>query len=328
MPQNNSPFINALSQFLFKRHYAKSTIDTYIYWVKQYILFHNKKHPKTLTEKDVEHYLNHLACTKHVSPSTQSIALNALAFLYNQFLCQPLDNTLFFRKATRPKKLPVVLTPSEVKRLFTFLAPSALLPCQLMYGSGLRVMEVVRLRIQDIDFDYQSIKVWNGKGGKHRLTTLAPELFPTLKLAIDQAANIASHDLENPSYSGVWLPYALRKKFPSYRRDTNWHYIFYARNLSLDPEDGSLRRHHICESTLRKAIKVAAKQAGITKNISCHTLRHSFATHLLASGADIRTVQEQLGHSDIKTTQIYTHVLERGANCVTSPLSHLMSIDN
>lgn len=193
-----------------------------------------------------------------------------------------------------------------------------------MYGSGLRLMEVSRLRVQDIDFSYLSVNIWNGKGGKNRCVTLAKELVPALKVQIKHAAACYQQDTKHPDYAGVWLPFALAKKYPSAPNKLSWHYLFPSARLTIDPESNKLRRHHINETVLRKSIKKAAEEADIEKNVTCHTLRHSFATHLLQRGTDIRTVQEQLGHSDLRTTQIYTHVLEHGANGVRSPLSDII----
>ncbi len=271
----------------------------------------------------MEAFLSYLSNKKNVAPKTQAIALNALSFLYKDILEKPLTLDLNFNRSHIQTKLPSVLSIKEIKALLTLVNVNHLLQCQLMYGSGLRLMEVSRLRIQDIDFNYLSVNIWNGKGGKHRCVTLAEELVPALKVQIKQASTFYNHDIKHPDYAGVWLPFALAKKYPSAPKSLGWHYLFPSARLSVDSESNELRRHHINETVLRKSVKKAAKEAGIEKNVTCHTLRHSFATHLLQRGADIRTVQEQLGHTDLRTTQIYTHVLEHGANGVRSPLSDL-----
>ncbi len=252
------------------------------------------------------------------------MALNALVFLYRVILLKPLTLELNFNKSKQATKLPVVLTQAEVSALLSQIANRYALQCKLMYGSGLRLMEVVRLRVQDIDFDFFAIQIWQGKGGKNRRVTLAKELCESLKAQIAMVQSIYKQDEANPNYKGVWLPYALVRKYPRASNNVQWHYLFPSGRLSSDPETGCLRRHHIDETSLRKAVKMAAYHAKIEKNVTCHTLRHSFATHLLQRGADIRTVQEQLGHSDIRTTQIYTHVIDNGANGVRSPLSDLI----
>lgn len=203
------------------------------------------------------------------------------------------------------------------------MEPRYKLQTQILYGSGLRVAELLRLRVQDIDFDYFSLTIWNGKGGKHRRVTLAKELVPALQQQISVVESYHKQDLTNGDYAGVWLPDALSRKYPVAPRELGWHFLFPSNVLSKDPANGCIRRHHIDAATLRRAIQRGASRACITKHVSCHTLRHSFATHLLEAGVDIRTVQEQLGHSDVKTTQIYTHVLQQGANGVISPLSRL-----
>ena len=320
----SSPFLNHISSYMISKHFAKRTIETYLYWIKYFIIFNDKNHPSQLSNVHVEQFLSYLANQKAVAPSTQKVALNAINYLYKDILKTPLSLELKFNKSTQQPKLPIVLTQTEVTELLKHIHITRLLAAQLLYGSGLRLMEAVRLRIQDIDFDYCSIMIWNGKGGKHRRVTLAKELIEPLKLQIEVCRKYYLHDIESKDYSGVYLPYALAKKHPNAPKMFNWHYLFPSSRLSKDPHSTEhLRRHHIDETSVRKAIALAAKKAGINKRVNCHTLRHSFATHLLQRGTDIRTVQEQLGHSDLKTTQIYTHVIQAGANGVISPLSDL-----
>ncbi|WP_076421067.1 integron integrase [Colwellia sp. UCD-KL20] len=321
----SSPFLNYVKEKMQLKRYAKRTIGTYLYWIKAYINYNQQTHPIDLHDREVEAFLSYLSNQMNVAPRTQAIALNSLVFLYKHVLDNPLTFDLAFNKSRIQTKLPVVLTKEEVKSLLLNTHEKHTLAIQIMYGSGLRLMEVVRLRIKDIDFDYHSIQIWHGKGGKNRRVTLAKELVGKLKTQIQLAKSIACSDLEKPQYNGVYLPYALARKYPQANKDIGWHYLFPSSRLSVDPESKLLRRHHIDETLLRKAVKAASHKANIEKNVTCHTLRHSFATHLLQRGADIRTVQEQLGHTDIRTTQIYTHVIEHGANGVTSPLSDLMS---
>lgn len=320
-----SVFLQSIYDFMLARHYSKRTISTYITWIKAYILFNEKKHPQYMGEVEVLRFLNHLAVNRSVSPSTQATALNALAFLYNKFLNQPLGNMAEFTRARKQPKLPVVLTQEEVAHLFTALESHYTLPVALLYGSGLRRIECLRLRVGDIDMDYLQLRIWQGKGNKHRLTTLAPELIANIKEQIARVNTLREQDLKKPEYAGAWLPHALARKYKYANKTLYWHYLFPSGRLSVDPESGKVRRHHIDESSLNKAIRRACLRANIQKPVTSHTLRHSFATHLLQSGADIRTVQQQLGHSDVKTTEIYTHVLNQGAQGVTSPLSHLLN---
>ncbi len=228
-----------------------------------------------------------------------------------------------FNRSKKQRNLPVVLNRSEVGRLLVKMSGVPNLMASLLYGSGLRRIEVVRLRVKDIDFDYLELKVWHGKGFKSRLATLAPELVPRLENQIERVRVLLKEDCQHDHYAGVWMPGALEKKYPEESRSLGWQYLFPANRLSIEPGTSILRRHHIDESNINRSIKAATKLAGIEKQVTCHTLRHSFATHLLESGADIRTVQEQLGHHDVKTTEIYTHVLQRGARGVRSPLSDL-----
>ncbi|MDO6447247.1 integron integrase [Colwellia sp. 1_MG-2023] len=319
----SSPFLQMIEDKMRLKRYAKRTIQTYVYWIKGYILFINKKHPASCHNEEVEQYLSYLTNSLNLAPRTQGIALNALVFLYLHILNNPLSLELNFNKSRLSNKLPVVLTPNEVKSLLVEINANYILPCQLMYGSGLRLMEVTRLRIQDIDFKYFCINIWQSKGNKSRRVTLAKELIPALKQQIAHATSYFEADKHNKNYQGVYLPYALAKKYPSAPFDLGWHYLFPAKRLSIDPEVQALRRHHINETSIRKAVKTASNTLSFNKHVTCHTFRHSFATHLLQRGADIRTVQEQLGHTDVRTTQIYTHVIEQGANGVRSPLSDL-----
>ncbi|OIN27982.1 integrase [Vibrio barjaei] len=306
------------------RHYSERTIDAYLSWIFQYIVYHDKKHPKEMGTAEVEDFLSYLITSRNLAMRTQNQALNALVFLYKHILHDPIDVNMRFKKSNKSKKLPTVLTVKEVSKVLENMPPSFLLPAQLMYGSGLRLMECLRLRYQDIDFDYGALRIWRAKGNKNRVVTLARELFPAIRRQQQHVESIWRQDVKQSDYSGVWLPNALATKYPNSNKELNWQFLFPSARLSIDPTSNLIRRHHINESSVQKALKSAVKKAGVEKQVSCHTLRHSFATHLLESGADIRTVQEQLGHTDIKTTQIYTHVINRGASGVKSPLSNIL----
>ena len=308
---------------MLTRQYSLRTVDTYLTWIKSFINFHEKRHPSSMGDNEVEVYLEYLALKANVSPRTQATALNSLSFMYKRIIKNELSLNLNFARSKRQPKLPVVMTKEEVKMLLDKLEKRYYLIAGLMYGSGLRVMEAVQLRVQDIDFDYKCIRVWNGKGKKHRVVTLAPQLIPLIRNQIAQVNEYLQLDSNNEQYAGVWMPNALERKYPSANKKLAWQYLFPSYKLSADPETGEIRRHHFHHTGIRKAVKKAVIEASLKKPITPHTLRHSFATHLLQSGADIRTVQAQLGHSDIRTTQIYTHVLQQGANGVTSPLSNL-----
>jgi integron integrase len=307
------------------RRYSRRTISTYLYWIKSFIIYHHKRHPEEMHDVEVEQYLTDLAVNRSVAIATQKVALNALAFLYNKFLEKPLGDVSQFSRVRKQAKIPTVLTRQEVSAILSRLHGTPKLVASLLYGSGLRRIEGVRLRVKDIDFDHLQIQIWNGKGYKHRLTTLAPELLPALKHQIETVKLLLADDLLNTQYAGVWMPDALGRKDPGAGISPGWQYLFPSVKLSFEPGTRNLRRHHIDESGVNRSIKLASKQANIDKQVTSHTLRHSFATHLLESGADIRTVQEQLGHHDVKTTEIYTHVLNRGAHGVRSPLSDLQT---
>jgi len=319
-----SPFLNEISDFMMTRRYSKRTIKTYITWIRAYINFNDKKHPSELGSPDIKRFLTYLAVNRNVSASTQALALNSLAFLYNKFLEQPFEDMEDFKRANRQAKLPVVLTQEEMTLLLQQVPQQYKLLIGMLYGSGLRRMELVRLRVNDIDISMKQVRVWNGKGFKHRFTTLAVELLPAIEQQIKRVDLLLHDDLQNSGYAGVWMPNALERKYNGANKTLAWQYLFPSVRLSIDPESNQIRRHHMDESMINKVIKQAGKAAGIKKIISSHTLRHSFATHLLQNGVDIRTVQSQLGHADVKTTEIYTHVLKQGADGVKSPLSQIL----
>jgi len=319
-----SPFLKSVEDYMRVQRYSSRTIDSYLYWIRFFIVFNGKRHPSELGDEDIKRFLTFLVTERNVSASTQALALNAINFLKTKFLGQTVGDLSGYSPSQKQRKLPVVLTGDEVSRLLAQTDGLHRLMVALLYGSGLRRIELVRLRVKDVDFDYRQIRVINGKGGKHRLVTLADELLEPLREQVQMVGVNFARDKRLDHYAGVWLPDALARKYPSAPFELGWHYLFPASRLSIDPESGRLRRHHFDESNLNKLVRKAARDAGIRKAVSCHTLRHSFATHLLQSGVDIRTVQQQLGHADVKTTEIYTHVLKQGAQGVKSPLSGLM----
>lgn len=320
-----SQFLTNLSRFMTVRNYSRRTIKTYLTWIKAFINFNEKKHPDDMGVVEVERFLTHLAVNRSVSISTQSLALNSLIFLYDKFLEKPLGNLNEFKRVKRTPKLPVVLTQQEIKLLFENVEPKYKLMLGMLYGSGLRRIELLRLRVNDVDLEMKQVRVWNSKGYRSRITTLAVELIPAIKNQIEKVQHYLDEDLSNPQYSGVWMPNALERKYRKANKTLGWHYLFPSYKLSVEPATGLIRRHHIDESMINKVIKRACEKSGITKQVSSHTLRHSFATHLLQNGVDIRTVQAQLGHSDVKTTEIYTHILKQGADGVKSPLSNILA---
>ncbi|AJF06303.1 integron integrase [Geoalkalibacter subterraneus] len=301
------------------RHYSLRTEETYTAWVRRFILFHNKRHPQEMGADEVRQFLTYLAVRQNVAASTQNQALNALVFLYKQVLGTDLGDLGEVVRAKKPQKLPLVLTRDEVQRLLTGLTGTHWLMAGLLYGSGLRLLECLRLRVQDIDFGYGQITVRRGKGDKDRRTMLPQSLIEPLQRQIALVRQLHERDLAD-GYGRVYLPEALARKYPAAPAKLGWQYLFPSSKLSRDPRSGETRRHHLSESVLQNAVKQAVRSAGLNKPASCHTLRHSFATHLLEDGYDIRTVQELLGHQDVRTTMIYTHVLNKGGQGVRSPL--------
>lgn len=298
---------------------AKRTEEAYVGWVRRFILANAKRHPRDMGGVEVEAFLTLLASRHNVAPSTQNQALAALLFLYREVLHQQLPWMESIQRAKKPARLPVVLSRDEVAALLGHLAGLHALQAGLLYGSGLRLMECIRLRVHDIDFSRLEITVRHGKGGKDRRTMLSRSLAPALQAQVEEVRRLHAADLA-AGFGEVWLPHALSRKLPRAGRDFGWQYVFAARSRSVDPRSGVVRRHHVDEESLQRAVSRAARMAGIEKRVTCHALRHSFATHLLESGYDIRTIQELLGHADLATTQIYTHVLNRGGRGVRSPL--------
>jgi integron integrase len=321
--QSSSPFLEEVRSAVRVRHYSLRTEDAYLGWIKRFILFHGKRHPGEMGEAEVGAFLTDLAVRGRVAPATQNQALNALVFLYKVVLGRPLAGIEGVVRAKRPQRLPVVLTVEEVQRLLRHLSGTHWLVACLLYGSGLRLMESVRLRVKDLDFDHRAILVRDGKGAKDRVVTLADGLVAPLRQQLGHARMLHDKDRAD-GFGAAHLPFALERKYPNASRGWHWQSVFPSRNRSSDPRSGSERRHHIDESSVQKAIKSAVRQSGIAKPASCHTLRHSLATHLLERGMDIRTVQEPLGHRDVRTTQIYTQVLGRGGSAVVSPLNALL----
>jgi len=314
---------NGLITEIRSRQYSIRTENAYVSWLLRFILFNNKRPPSTLLQEDVVRYLEYLVVKRNVSVSTQAQALNALVFYYKHVVGLDLSNMDAFQRARKPKTLPVVLSQSEVKQLLNcFTNDTFKLMANLMYGAGLRLMECVRLRVQDIDFDYKQIMIRNGKGMKDRVVPLPISVIDKIKELIHKREQLHIADLAS-GHGEVYLPKALARKYPNARTELRWQFLFCADKLSVDPRSGLVRRHHLHASTLQKAVNKASKLSAIRKRISSHVLRHSFATHLLEAGYDIRTVQELLGHNDVSTTMIYTHVLNQPGLAVKSPLDVL-----
>lgn len=311
--------LTQVRNILRMKHYSYRTEKTYIHWIKRFIFFNNKRHPDLLGEKEINAFLSHLAVKEQVSASTQDLALNSIVFLYKQVLQKDMGDFGAFIRAKKPKHIPVVLTQNEVKLILSHIHGVAWLMVSLLYGSGLRHIECLRLRVKDIDFGYHQIIVRDGKGSKDRVTVLPEKLIKPLSLQLNKAKLLHQEDLEN-GFGSVALPDSLSKKYPNAPYEWKWQYVFPSVKLSIDPRSGVKRRHHLHQTLLPRKIRKAAQKAHVNKRITTHTFRHSFATHLLENGYDIRTVQELLGHKDVRTTMIYTHVLNRGGRGVKSPL--------
>lgn len=314
--------LEQVSDSIRLKQYSRRTEQAYTHWIKQYILFHHKKHPKDMGATELEKFLTYLAVERNVAASTQNQALSAILFLYKEVLRTPLETNFQFIGAKKPKRLPVVLSKKEVQQVLNRLTGTVQLIGQLLYGSGLRIDEAVRLRVQNVDFDQRQLLVRDGKGAQDRITMLPESVVEPLRKHILWVNDLHQVDSQK-GYGCVYLPNALARKYPNAEREWIWQYIFPSKRISKNWDDGIMRRHHISPSTIQKAIRDASKIAKIGKHVTPHTFRHSFATHLLEAGYDIRTVQELLGHKNVQTTMIYTHVLNRGPKAVRSPLDSM-----
>ena len=314
--------LDQMREIFRTRHYSIRTEQAYVHWAKRFILFHRKRHPKTMGEPEIAQYLTYLATQRKVAASTQNQTLNELIFLYHEVLKINLGRIDDVVRAKKPQHLPQVLTPEEVQRVLSFIQDTHQLMARLLYGAGLRLLECCRLRVKDVDLEQNQILVRDGKGEKDRLTMLPLQLNEPLRLHLERVRTLHENDLR-AGHGRVHLPYALEVKFPKANQEWGWQWVFPSRSLSHDLRSGVIRRHHVHENSLQKAVRRAALLARLSKPVSCHTFRHSFATHLLEMGYDIRTVQELLGHSDVSTTMIYTHVMKQPGIGVKSPLDQL-----
>jgi len=314
--------VDQVSDSIRRKQYSHRTERAYVNWIRQYILFHDNRHPKDMGAVDVERFLTYLAVERNIAASTQNQAFSAILFLYKEVLKRPLETSFQFIGAKKPKRLPIVLTKSEVQQVLRRLSGTEYLIGQLLYGSGLRITEAVRLRVQNIDFEQGQILVRDGNGAQDRITMLPKVLMQPLKEHFLRVKDLHQIDLRK-GFGHVFLPNALARKYPNADQEWVWQYIFPSNRISESWGDGIMRRHHISPSTVQKAVRDASKSAQIGKHVTPHTFRHSFATHLLEAGYDIRTVQELLGHKNVQTTMIYTHVLNRVAKAVHSPLDSM-----
>jgi len=317
-----SRLMDQVREVLRYHHYGYKTEQAYTRWILRFIKYNGTRHPGEMGKSEIEAFLSHLAVDRNVAASTQSQALNAIVFLYKQVLDLPVSEQLAPVRSKKPVRLPVVLSQQEIIALLNQIENQHSLMARMMYGGGLRLMEVVRLRVQDIDFENRYLAIRASKGSKDRSTLLPPSLVKPLQDHLEQVRKTFEVDLKNGD-ANVYLPNALAAKYPNASKSWVWQYVFPSRKLSTDPRSGQTRRHHINESGLQKSIRRATEKANIHKKVSSHTLRHSFATHLLETGTNIRVVQKLLGHTDVKTTEIYTHVLQSNLAAVTSPLENL-----
>ena len=317
-PKTKPKLLDQVRAIIRAKHYSYRTEESYVNWIKRYILFHNKRHPQKMGENEINQFLTHLAVNRKVSASTQNQALCAIIFLYKHVLKIDIDDLGEMVWAKKPKRLPMVFSKPEAEKGLEQLSGMKWIMANLLYGSGLRLNECLQLRVCDIDFDYKQITVRNTKGNKDRVTMLPEKVIDPLKSHLQKVKNLHEKDIKD-GYGSVFLPYALERKYPKAGKEWKWQYIFPATQISTDPRSGIRRRHHIYETVLQKAVKTAIRKSGITKHAGCHTFRHSFATHLLERGENIRTIQELLGHKDIKTTQIYTHIVDINKLGIKSP---------
>ncbi len=323
-PNPDLKLMDQVRQVLRYHHYRYRTEQTYCDWIIRYIKYHDcRKHPREMGKSEIESFLSHLASDLKVSASTQRQALNAIVFLYKQVLDMPVAENIGHIRAKKYSRPPVVMTKSEVRHVFAQMKDNHLLMARMLYGCGLRLMECIRLRIQDLDFGRSLIYLRDAKGGKDRVTIFPKSVQEDMQLRVENVKRIHAEDLAQ-GFGNVYIPEALSRKYPNASREFRWQYVFPAKRLSNDPRTaGVMRRHHVLESGLQKAVKTAVDRAGITKRVTCHTFRHSFATHMLENGVNIRTVQDLMGHADVKTTEIYTHVMEKDISVVSSPLDVL-----
>lgn len=321
-PRRKKNLLDDIREVMRLRHYSIRTEQAYLHWVKRFCIFHKMKHPRKMGIPEIEAFLSHLATSERIGRSTQNQAFNALLFLYKEVLRIPLEEPINALRAPRRQRIPVVMTREETQRVLEAMSGTMKTMARLMYGSGLRLMECVRLRVQDLDFAANQLIVRAGKGNKDRRTMLPQSIQPDLLEHLKRVRIIHERDLAE-GFGRVYLPPALERKYPAAGKQWIWQYVFPAPSRSKDPRSGEVRRHHIHPTAFQKSLTGAVRLVRINKRVTSHTFRHSFATHLLANGYDIRTIQELLGHADVSTTMIYTHILNKGGQGVQSPLDSL-----